>query len=78
MEKAIEDKLNKILDNQDVLQDQVTAITTRLVGNVELKQLGLVDEVQRNSKVRKNVYRAGGFLTGLIAVWEVVRAKLGL
>ena len=73
MDKDLEEKLDTIVNNQADLKGDVTAITTMLVGNPRLKQKGLVDEVESNSKVRKNVYRGGGIITGLLLAWETIK-----
>lgn len=76
MDKDLEEKLDTIVNNQADLKGDVTAITTMLVGNPRLKQKGLVDEVESNSKVRKNVYKAGGGFVSLVAIWEAIKEFL--
>lgn len=70
----MEEKLDKILENQALIRADFTALNTRIVGSKKLKQKGLIDEVEKNSSARRKMYKAGGFFAGIILAWESVKA----
>ena len=56
----MQEQLNRIEAKTD-------AVYNRLVGDEELKQPGLIDEVQANTKHRKTQAKKVGFLVGVFS-----------
>ena len=67
----MQEQVNKI-------EEQVEAIHTALVGDPTYKRPGIIDEVRKNTKHRKQSVKRAGFITGtsvsvgagLKALWE--------
>lgn len=62
------------MENLDQIKSDISEIKTALIGNPEFGQEGLIDQVKKNSKARRKMYKAGGFFTGLVIAWESIKA----
>lgn len=68
------EQLDRIENKLDTLDKKHTEVYHRLVGNDDLKQNGLIDDVDKNTKHRKRsgfIYGiAAGIGFGLKWIWE--------
>lgn len=64
-------------EQEEKLIENVADIRLALLGNPEFKQEGLIHEVRKNSKFRKNGWKIIGVITGvLITAYESIKEGL--